>query len=160
MNQVFERGQAVHFNHLHNNRPCRIISGPDECGDYLFEIEGKARPMLVLGQRPLVRVGTATNTERPSGRNECTFYEAKGRLGYLVVPVQHQKPPGGWLKYVSLLGDDEDSYVVLQCLCYPAESVAWKNQSPIRVGGRRLLEIEKQLTAVNLGYRDNCWDRA
>jgi len=156
MRPMFRPGQAAYVHHLHDNRPAKVIDGPDKNGERTFELEGKRRRMLVIALKPRIRVESAPPTQDHTGKNDCTYYRAKGRLGYLVLSLQSEPPPGRWLSYPDLIDAHKISYIELRPLCYPEESIV-EGSGFWNVQRAALDQIQKELTVGKLGYE---WDRA
>jgi hypothetical protein len=57
-------------------------------------VEGKSRPLLILGHCHRGYVETARRTDQRTINNECVWYELSSRLGYLVVPLRTKVPHG------------------------------------------------------------------
>lgn len=152
----FRAGEVVYFHHLHAEpRLIKHDSHPDADGRSWCRVEGKPRPMLVLRRCRRLLVDTARSTDEPSGTNQCVWYRVETRMGYWVLSLSSSAPPGPHQHYPNLVEHGRDSFVGLEPLCYPAESVCHRPNQHVHAVEERLFGmIEKAVGLRALGCRD------
>jgi hypothetical protein len=156
MIKEFEERRAVSFHHLHVEKPARRIDGPDAQGKCIYEVEGKSRPMLILGRKDRIWAETAKITGICSGTKGCAIYRAEGSVGYLVLSLQSLAPPDPvpWLRIPNLLPSRPVSYVDLRITCYPADSADRTiDRTEEFVSQGHFHHIRKELELRGLGYK-------
>lgn len=165
MREKHRGGDIVRFHHLHDDRAPTQVEGPDESGEYLYIVEGKARPMIVLGRIHRIWLETAKPTGEDTGVNDCKFYQAKGRVGYLVLALQNPRsslpPDVPRLLIRNLAAGYDESIIDLRVQCYPAESeYSEAKYSKLKaVDPRNLKLIHDELCRLKLDYKRH-WHRA
>jgi hypothetical protein len=143
----YRRGQVVYFHHLHSDKkPTRELELAEK-GNYTIDVEGKSRPMLVLGTMFRAKVEKASNTNQQAGANNCYWYRVEARKGYLVLPITHTYEQGNLPLDLGLVEPGERSYVELRPFCYPVESICQSSRARVpQLCPVLLMEIEKELT--------------
>jgi hypothetical protein len=99
-------GDVVHFHCLHPDHARRVNKVPDEHGLYLYEVPGKPRPMLVLGE-----VGV-------DGRGVRWY-----RVLKLSTKVSDWKRKLGYVRLGAIVEEDRVSYADRTPYCYPSNLV-------------------------------------
>jgi hypothetical protein len=148
---------VVYFHHLHVEKANKLSRPPDDEGNDCWEVEGKARRMLILKRCLWWRFDTAVNTNRPSGTNECLWYVVKARPGYLVLSLTSHCPPSRKNEHLCLgkgvLDIGEPTFVELKPVCYPSEIVCHGEGQRVHKLNETLFEhIEKEIMFRNLGW--------
>ena len=180
MKKKYSAGHVVYFHHLHDEREAETVTDkPDQWGEHEYEIEGKVRPMLVVGHGIKIDVGSATATDKHSPNSDCLIYKVKGRLCYLVLSLQSKIPeaarrhvensgdlntteatpikPKVFLTHHNLLSDKKTSHIDLRrTYLYPEQSVAKLNDQVIAKGV--LDQIIKEMNFARLKPK-TMWER-
>ena len=180
MKKIYSAGHVVYFHHLHDEREAETVTDkPDQWGEHEYEIEGKVRPMLVVGHGIKIDVGSATATDKHSPNSDCLIYKVKGRLCYLVLSLQSKIPeaarrhvensgdlntleatpikPKVFLTHHNLLSDKKTSHIDLRrTYLYPEQSVAKANDHTIAKGV--LDQVMKEMTIASLKPK-TMWER-
>jgi hypothetical protein len=151
--RFFRPGEVVYFHHLHTRHDLvKHDPHPDADGRSWCRVEGKPRPMLILRRCRRLLVDTARSTDQPSGTNQCVWYRVETRTGYWVLSLTSKAPPGLHGHYPNLVEHGKDSFVGLEPLCYPAESVCHGPSQPVRTVDDRVFGmIEKAAGLSALG---------
>ena len=152
----YDRRSVVYFHHLHIDKVKNLSLSPDDEGNYRCEVEGKARRMLILRRCLRLRLDTAVNTNRPSDKNDCVWYEVKARPGYWVLSLTSKCPPGRENEYLPLgkgvLDKDRPTFVDLKPVCYPSEIVSHGEKQWVQELDEELFKhIEKEIMFRTLG---------
>ena len=138
--KTYDSGSIVYFHHLHVDKVTQRSEDADDEGNYHCAVEGKARRMLILGKCLKLRLDTAVETNRKSGKNECVWYEVKARLGYWVLSLTSKCPPGRetehWDLGVGVIERGQKTFVNINPVCYPAEIVCHRE-------GQRVGKLDK-----------------
>jgi len=148
---------VVYIHNLHTDVKPRILHDPDQSGKFVVEIEGKKRPVLVLGRHLRVSIATAKKSSHVPDDQGCHLYEAVAVEGYWVLPIQ-SKIPHGMEKYFlplpkDCLGIRHDSVVSLEMKSVPAECVDMQSTREHRAAARWIVdEVVKQLTHRQLSW--------
>ena len=154
--RCFRAGEIVYFHHLHTQpKFIEHDPNPDTAGRSWCRVEGKPRPMLILRRCLRLLVDTATNTREPSGTNQCVWYRVETRMGYWVLSLTSKAPPDGHRHCPNLVEHGKDSFVGLDPLCYPAESVCHGPNQPVRTVEKHTFELIVKVTGFRaLGCDD------
>jgi hypothetical protein len=153
----YSQRSIVFFNHLHVDKVGNHSPRPDDDGNFCCEVEGKPRRMLILRDCLWLRLDTAVNTERPSGKNDCRWYGVKFRPGYLVLSLRSDFPPNGDKEHLCLgkgvIEKDKRTVVELKPICYPREIVCHRDGQQVKfLDNTRFSHIEKELMLRGLGW--------
>lgn len=153
----FRPGELVFIEHLHTE-PNRVRheTGSDAKGRTWCKVEGKARRMIILRECWRLIVEDAENTRELSGVNECVWYRVETRRGYWVLSVASTPPRDrGYIRCPGLIHPSKDSYVTLEPVCYPTDSISHGLHQRVDSIPKEALEaIYKELgmRVLGLGY--------
>jgi len=145
-------GDVAYFHHLHLDkveRLERVVDGRN------LKVSGKPRRMLVLHKRWWLDWCSIQATDKGTGTNECTWYNVKGRPGYLVVSLVSQCPSG--LERIhskplrDLIDDGKPSVICFIPTFYPAECYAQCGPKRKRVSREVTNHVWRELNERGLG---------
>jgi hypothetical protein len=146
----YKRNGAVYFHCLHTNIAPRRKSEVNADGTTNVEVEGKPRRMLILSAN-FCRIDIST--AQPTGKKKhlCDLYEAKAKIGYLVLSLQSRVPYGLEDEFMRLplgcLDEGCPTVVHLRPQSYPPESICHSGDKPIKqIESRVVDEIRKQIS--------------
>jgi hypothetical protein len=136
----YEQNDAVYFHCLHTSVAPRLKGELNADGTTYVEVEGKPRRMLILSADFFrIDVSTAQPTgkkNRYSEKNVCDLYEAKAKIGYLVLPLQSKVPDGRENEFMPLprgcLDEGRPTVVHLHPQSYPPESICHSPDKPVK----------------------------
>jgi len=155
---MYDRRSVVYFHHLHIDKVKNLSPSPDDEGNYRCEVEGEARRMLILRRRLRLRLDTAVNTNRPSDKNDCVWYEVKARPGFWVLSLTSKCPPSRKNEHLFLgkgvLDTDIPTFVELKPVCYPSEIVShFEEEEAVQKLDEELFKhVEKEIMFRTLGW--------
>ena len=159
---ILNRWQVVYCHHLHTQTTRKEIGGPNKNDDYQVMVEGKKRPMLIIGQCYRIKVETAKDTREPSNPDDtgkpsrdCFWYQADARKAYWMLPLQSKVPYKYRREFLQLpfgcLDLECPTVVQLTPVSYPVDLVCEWRKVERRLPDDAVDEIVKELNLRRLG---------
>lgn len=143
---------VVEMHCVHLDKPARDTGRRTNDGRAIVEIEGKARPTLVLGKIWRVQLSTA-KAVKPADSNGSMVYRAEASLGYLVLRLRSRLPEDEKLAETFMqlpkdcLSDGRDTVVDLRPQSYPMTSMCETEKNERRRIDSWIVDaIRKELT--------------
>ncbi len=139
------KGDVRYFLHVHPNKRTKPMS-PTTDGRYVRLIEGKCRPMVILGKCWWFDYGTISEepVDQKPEQGNCDYYTAIARPGYLVVELRSECPAGREKMHSEVQNDllkvGKASVVSFLPVVYPAEAYRHGPHDEIRSLPSLLLE--------------------